>query len=57
MKKGQNETRVRTLWMLQILQTSSDAEHPISTQDSIRLLKERWGLDAYRIAVQHDIHA
>ena len=45
------ESRVRLLRMLQLLQTDSDADHPLSTPECIRLLKERFGLDAYRITV------
>lgn len=51
------ESRVRLLRMLQLLQTDSDADHPLSTPDCIRLLKERFGLDAYRITVQRDVEA
>ena len=51
------ESRVRLLRLLQLLQTDSDADHPLSTPDCIRLLKERFGLDAYRITVQRDVEA
>ena len=51
------ESRVRLLRLLQLLQTASDADHPLSTPDCIRLLKERFGLDAYRITVQRDVEA
>ena len=51
------ESRVRLLRLLQILQTDSDADHTLSTPDCIRLLKERFGLDAYRITVQRDVEA
>ena len=51
------ESRVRLLRMLQLLQTDSDADHLLSTPDCIRLLKERFGLDAYRITVQRDVEA
>ena len=51
------ESRVRLLRMLQLLQTDSDANHPLSTPDCIRLLKERFGLEAYRITVQRDVEA
>ena len=45
------ERRARLLRMLQLLQSDSDADHPLSTPECIRLLKERFGLDAYRITV------
>ena len=51
------ESRVRLLRMLQLLQTDSDTDHPLSTPECIRLLKERFGLDAYRITVQRDVEA
>ena len=57
MEKQRNEARVRVLRMLELLQTDSDAEHPLSTPECIRLLKERFGLDAYRITVQRDVEA
>ena len=57
MAKEKNETRVRLLRMLELLQNESDEQHPISTPDAIRLLKEKWGLEAYRITVQRDVEA
>ena len=51
------ETRTRILRILQILQTETDAEHPITIVEIGRLLKDRWNLDAYRITVQQDIEA
>lgn len=53
----ENDGKVRLLRLLELLQTESDEQHPISTPDAIRLLKERWGLDAYRITVQRDVEA
>ena len=57
MAKEKNETRVRLLRMLELLQDESDERHPISTPDAIRLLQERWGIPAYRITVQRDVEA
>ncbi len=57
MAKEKNEARVRVLRMLELLQNESDEQHPISTPDAIRLLKEKWGLEAYRITVQRDVEA
>ena len=51
------EARTRILRILQILQAETDAEHPITIVEIIRLMKERWNLDAYRITVQQDIEA
>lgn len=52
-----NDGKIRLLRMLELLQKESDEQHPISTPDAIRILKERWGLDAYRITVQRDVEA
>ena len=57
MEKERNEARIRVLRMLELLQTDSDPGHPLSTPECIRLLKERFGLDAYRITVQRDVEA
>ncbi len=57
MAKEKNETRIRLLRMLELLQNESDERHPISTPDAIRLLQERWGIPAYRITVQRDVEA
>ena len=55
--REKNEGRVRLLRLLQLLETDSDAEHPISTPDCIRLLKERWDIDAFRITIGRDMEA
>ena len=57
MAKEKNETRVRLLRMLELLQNESDKQHPISTPDAIRILQERWSIPAYRITVQRDVEA
>lgn len=57
MEKEKNESRIRLLRLLQLLQTDSDAEHPISTPECIRLLKERWGIDSFRITIGRDMEA
>ena len=41
------ETRTRILRILQILQSETDRDHPITIVEIIRELKERWGLDTY----------
>ena len=55
--REKNEGRVRLLRLLQLLETDSDVEHPISTPDCIRLLKERWDIDAFRITIGRDMDA
>ena len=55
--REKNEGRVRLLRLLQLLETDSDAEHPISTPECIRLLKERWNIDAFRITIGRDMEA
>lgn len=55
--REKNEGRVRLLRLLQLLESDSDAEHPISTPDCIRLLKERWDIDAFRITIGRDMEA
>ena len=57
MEKEKNESRIRLLRLLQLLETDSDAEHPISTPECIRLLKERWGIDSFRITIGRDMEA
>ncbi len=57
MEKEKNESRIRLLRLLQLLQTDSDADHPISTPECIRLLKERWGIDSFRITIGRDMEA
>ncbi len=54
---GKEEGKIRLLRMLELLQTESDEQHPIPTPDAIRLLKERWGLEAYRITILRDVEA
>ena len=55
--REKNEGRVRLLRLLQLLETDCDAEHPISTPECIRLLKERWDIDAFRITIGRDMEA
>ena len=51
----ENDGKVRLLRTLQILREEADAEHPISNVEIERILKERWGLETYRITTQNDI--
>ncbi len=49
------ETVPRILAVLKILETYSDEQHPISLSDMTALLKEQYGIDAYRTTLQRDI--
>ena len=53
----ENDGKMRMLRILELLQKETDAEHPISTAEIERTLRERWGLEAYRITIQKDIAA
>ena len=53
----ESDGKLRLLRLLEILQTESDEQHPISITQITAMMKERWGLDAYRITVQKDIKA
>ena len=53
----ENDGKMRMLRILELLQMETDAEHPISTAEIERTLRERWGLEAYRITIQKDIAA
>ncbi len=51
------ESRTRILYILQILQTETDRQHPITIVEIVEQLKECWGNETYRITVQKDIEA
>ena len=53
----ESDGKLRLLRLLEILQTESDEQHPISIAEITEIMKQRWGLDAYRITVQKDIEA
>ena len=53
----ESDGKLRLLRLLEILQTESDEQHPISIAEITEVMKERWGIDAYRITVQKDIEA
>ena len=53
----EKESRARILRILELLQSQTDPEHPMTIVEIIRLLKERWGIESYRITVQNDIAA
>ena len=52
-----NDGKLRMLRILELLEKESSAEHPISTAQIERILKERWNIDAYRTTIQDDIAA
>lgn len=51
----ENESKVRVLYLYKILNELSDEEHPISTVELIKLLNEKYGVQAHRITVSKDI--
>ena len=53
----ENDGKVRLLRLLELLRTESDELHPISITQITAAMKERWGLDAYRITIQKDVAA
>ena len=52
-----NDSKLRLLRILDILEKESSADNPISTAQLERLLKERFATDAYRTTIQDDIAA
>ena len=52
----ENDSRVRLLRILQLLQ-DTDEQHPISTAQIEVALRERFGIETYRITIQKDIAA
>ena len=52
-----NMNRSRILYILQILQEETDQKHPITIVEIMSQLKDRWGIETYRITVQNDIEA
>lgn len=53
----ESDGKIRLLRLLELLQTESDELHPISITQITAMMKERWGLDAYRITIQKDMDA
>ena len=53
----ENDGKVRLLRLLELLRTESDELHPISIAQITAAMKERWGLEAYRITIQKDVAA
>ena len=53
----ENDGKQRLLRLLEILRTDSDEQHPISIAQITAAMKERWGIEAYRITLQKDMAA
>ena len=53
----ESDGKVRMLRILELLRNETDEQHPISTAEIERTLRERWGLETYRITIQKDIAA
>lgn len=51
----ENESKVRVLYLYKILNELSDEEHPISTVELIKLLNDKYGVQAHRTTVSKDI--
>ena len=50
----ENQTKLRIFYLYQHLIQSSDAEHPISTTDLIKYMKEEHGIDVNRTTITDD---
>ena len=53
----ESDGKMRMLRILELLRNETDERHPISTAEIERTLRDRWGLEAYRITIQKDIAA
>lgn len=53
----ENDSKVRLLRILELLKTQTDEKHPLTISEIEVALREKWGLDAYRITIQKDIAA
>lgn len=51
----ENESKVRILYLYKILNELSDEAHPISTVELIKLLNDRYGVQAHRVTISKDI--
>lgn len=51
------ETKPRILYLLKILQQYTDEEHPLSTNQLIDMLNEKYGISAHRTTLYKDIAA
>ena len=53
----ESDGKLRMLRILELLRNESDEQHPISTAQIEKILRERWGLETYHITIQKDIAA
>ena len=51
----ENENKARILFLYMLLNEMSDEEHPLSTVEIIKLLKEKYGVQAHRTTLSRDI--
>ena len=50
----ENGTKLRLLYIYQYLLRHSDAEHPVSTAELLKYLKDEYGLDVHRTTLPND---
>lgn len=50
----ENGTKLRLLYIYQYLLKYSDAEHPVSTPELLKFLKDEYGLDVHRTTLPND---
>ena len=50
----ENGTKLRLLYIYQYLLRHSDAEHPVSTPELLKFLKDEYGLDVHRTTLPND---
>lgn len=53
----ENNSKLRMLCILELLRNETDENHTLTLQEIEQALRERWGLDGYRITIQKDIAA
>lgn len=51
----ENENKARILFLYMLLNEMSDEDHPLSTVEIIKLLKEKYGVEAHRTTLSRDI--
>lgn len=51
----ENKSKVRVIYLYKLLEELSDEEHPISTVELIKLLNDKYGVQAHRTTVSKDI--
>ena len=51
------ESKPRILYLLRILEQSTDEEHPLTTKQLIEMLDEQYGISTYRTTIAKDIAA